>query len=177
MSIVHASHGRLIDRMAYGVDGLVLAQIRKHSATRSTDPQRLLNELRTLEDAPLYAAALADPTSMFFEPDYVQVSKRLLAPHRVGLFEWSWRSQHPLMFPGLERKYRARRANQRAVLRTLKLKLSGSTIAIVVNGFSSGHHLVERLMPAQARRGQTWLGSNADGTEGEYESLAIVRWS
>lgn len=82
---------------------------------------------------------------MFEEPATTEVSKRLLAPHRVGFFEWSWHSQHPLMFPDLRRTFRERRANQTARLRMLNLKLKGSTVAIVVNGFSSGHHLIERL--------------------------------
>jgi pimeloyl-ACP methyl ester carboxylesterase len=49
------------------------------------------------------------------------------------------------MFPDVLPTFRERRANQKARLRLLNLKLEGSTVAIVVNGFSSGHHIIERL--------------------------------
>jgi hypothetical protein len=50
-----------------------------------------------------------------------------------------------MLFPEIEERYRAERANQRAVLRVMTPRLRGTTVAIVVNGFASGHHLIERL--------------------------------
>ena len=49
-----------------------------------------------------------------------------------------------MIFGDFEEEYRAYRTNRRAILRMLKLRVKGSPIAILVNGFSSGHHLIER---------------------------------
>jgi pimeloyl-ACP methyl ester carboxylesterase len=50
-----------------------------------------------------------------------------------------------MIFGGIEREYRSHRDNQTALLRTLNLRIKGKPMAILVNGFSSGHHLMERV--------------------------------
>jgi dienelactone hydrolase len=60
-----------------------------------------------------------------------------------------------MIFPEIEADYRSRHKNDSARLRMLKLRPKGSTMAIVINGFSSGHHLIERLAwPIQLFRRQ-----------------------
>jgi pimeloyl-ACP methyl ester carboxylesterase len=50
-----------------------------------------------------------------------------------------------LIFNDIEHEYRSHRDNQTALLRTLNLRIKGKPMAILVNGFSSGHHLMERV--------------------------------
>ena len=104
-----------------------------------------LDEFRVIQQELARTRALEDDSIMYPEPGRVEVSKRLLAPHRVGFCEWRWQSHHPLIFPHTEPDYRARKRNQTARLRMLKLRPEGSTMAIIINGFSSGHHIIERL--------------------------------
>ena len=155
-NIVVRPRGNIVDQIAYGLDGFIAEQMKKLSPDddASASAERL-RDLRTIRDELLNNGALEDDALMFPEPGYVSISKRLLPPHKVGFYEWRWRSHHPLIFPEIEADYRSRRSNQKARLRMLKLKVPGSTIAIVINGFSSGHHLIERLAwPIQMFRRQ-----------------------
>jgi dienelactone hydrolase len=138
--------GSLGDQIAYGLDGLILSQMKKLSpdSDASAVAERL-RDMRMIQDELVDNGALEDDALMFPEPGPVNVTRRLLPPQKVGFYEWRWQSHHPLIFPEIAANYRSRRANQTGRLRMLKLKPKGSTMAIVINGFSSGHHLIERL--------------------------------
>lgn len=154
--LVVRPHGNLGDQIAYGLDGFIVSQMKKLAPddNASVSAERL-RDLLAIQDELVNNGALEDDALMFPEPGEVTVTRRLLPPHRVGYYEWRWKSHHPLIFPEIEANYRSRRANQTGRLRMLKLKPKGSTMAIVINGFSSGHHLIERLAwPIQLFRRQ-----------------------
>lgn len=144
-NIVVRPRGSIGDRIAYRLDGLIVSQMKKLSPDDPGGAPARLQDLRAIQDELTKTGALENDALMFPAPGNVKVSRRLLPPHRVGFYEWRWRSHHPLIFTEIEANYRSRRANQAARLRMLKLKVPGSTMAIMINGFSSGHHLVERL--------------------------------
>jgi hypothetical protein len=146
MEIVVRPPGSIKDRLAYGLDGFIVSQMMKLAPDETEAVEKRLAEFRAIQEELAETRALEDDGIMYPKPGHVKVSKRLLAPHRVGFREWRWPSQHPLIFPQIEADYRSRRRNQTARLRMLKLKPKGSTMAIIINGFSSGHHIVERLM-------------------------------
>ena len=146
MEIIVRPPGSITDHVAYGLDGFVVSQMMKLAPSEEESVAERLAEFRAIQEELAETGALEDDSVMYPKPGHVQISKRLLAPHRVGFHEWRWPSHHPLVFPQIEDDYRSRRRNQTARLRMLKLKPRGSTIAIIINGFSSGHHIVERLM-------------------------------
>ncbi len=143
MEAVARPRRNLFDQLAYGLDGFCCAQLKKLAP--DDDPTERLRELRQVHAELKNSGALQNDSLLFPEPERTKIRKRLLAPHRVGFYDWRWQSRHPLIFPEIEDDYRSRRANQGASLRLLKLRPRGSTMAIVINGFSSGHHIIERL--------------------------------
>ena len=145
MEIVVRPPGSLTDHLAYGLDGIIVSQMMKLSPNETETATARLADFRAIQEELAYSRALEDDSIMYPEPGRVEVSKRLLAPHRVGFREWRWPSHHPLIFREIEADYRSRRRNQIARLRMLKLQPKGSTMAIIINGFSSGHHIIERL--------------------------------
>ena len=146
MDIVIRPPASIQDRVAHGLDGLIVSQMMKLAPDETESADLRLAEFREIRRELAETRALEDDAIMYPRPGHVQVSKRLLAPQRVGFHEWRWPSRHPLIFPQIESDYRSRRRNQTARLRILKLRPKGSTMAIIINGFSSGHHIVERLM-------------------------------
>jgi len=76
------------------------------------------------------------------------------------------------MFPDVLPTFRERRANQKARLRLLNLKLEGSTVAIVVNGFSSGHHIIERLAHYE-KQASSPGGAELQGVE-ERQGVEVI---
>lgn len=155
MEIIVRPPGSIADHLAYGLDGFIVSQMMKLAPAGDDLVAERLAEFRAIQEELAAIRALEDDATMYPKPGPVEISKRLLAPHRVGFHEWRWPSHHPLIFPQLEVDYRSRRRNQTARLRMLKLKPKGATMAIIINGFSSGHHIVERLMwPIQFFRRQ-----------------------
>jgi hypothetical protein len=148
--------GSLADQIAYGLDGLIVSQMKKLAPDDDASAvAERLRDLRAIQAELVKSGALQDDALMFPEPGQVNVTRRLLPPHKVGFYEWRWPSRHPMIFPEIEVDYRSRHRNDKARLRMLKLKPKGSTMAIVINGFSSGHHLIERLAwPIQLFRRQ-----------------------
>jgi dienelactone hydrolase len=138
--------GSISDQIAYGLDSLIISQVKKLApADDAGSLTERLRDMRAIQDELVSNGALADDALMFPEPGKVNVTRRLLPLHKVGFYEWRWQSHHPMIFPEIEAKYRSRHRNGRARLRMLKLKPKDSTMAIVINGFSSGHHLIERI--------------------------------
>ena len=135
----------LVQKLAYKADGVLVAQIGKLKPSDLKAPQELIHDLTAFASSNDYRAYRHKPSDLFPTPGRIAVKKRWLAPHRVGFAEWSWQSLHPLVFKGIKREYRSHRDNQTALLRTLNLKIKGKPMAILVNGFSSGHHLMERV--------------------------------
>lgn len=137
-------HG-LVQKLAYKTDGFLVSQIGKLQPSDLKDPPELVHDLTAFASSDDYRAYRSNPAGLFPAPGRIDVKKRWLAPHRVGFAEWSWQSLHPLVFKGIEHEYRSHRDNQTALLRTLNLRIKGRPMAILVNGFSSGHHLMERV--------------------------------
>jgi pimeloyl-ACP methyl ester carboxylesterase len=135
----------LIQKLAVRADGVLVAQIGKLKPSDLKEPPELMHDLAAFAASDDYRAYRADSGELFPAPGRINVKKRLLAPHRVGFSEWTWQSIHPLMFRGIRHEYRSHRDNQTARLRTLNLRIKGRPMAILVNGFSSGHHLMERV--------------------------------
>ena len=135
----------LVQNLAHGVDGFLVSQIAKLRPSDLKDPPELVHDLTAFASSADYQTYRACQSDLFPTPGRIDVKKRWLAPHRVGFAEWSWQSLHPLIFAGIEREYRSHRDNQTALLRTLNLRIKGKPMAILVNGFSSGHHLMERV--------------------------------
>ena len=135
----------LIQKLAYKADGFLVSQIAKLQPADLKEPPELLRDLTAFASTDDYRAYRSNPASLFPAPGRIDVQKRWLAPHRVGFAEWSWQSIHPLIFKDIEHEYRSHRDNQTALLRTLNLRIKGKPMAILVNGFSSGHHLMERV--------------------------------
>jgi pimeloyl-ACP methyl ester carboxylesterase len=136
---------RLVQNLAHRVDGLLVSQIAKLQPSDLKEPPELVHDLTAFASSADYQTYRACQSDLFPNPGRIDVKKRWLAPHRVGFAEWSWQSLHPLIFAGIEHEYRSHRDNQNALLRTLNLRIKGKPMAILVNGFSSGHHLMERV--------------------------------
>lgn len=137
-------HG-LVQKLAYRTDGFLVSQVRKLQPADLKAPPELVHDLTAFASSEDYRAYRDSGGDLFPTPGRIAVRKRWLAPHRVGFAEWSWHSQHPLIFKSIKREYRSHRDNQNALLRTLNLRIKGRPMAILVNGFSSGHHLMERV--------------------------------
>jgi pimeloyl-ACP methyl ester carboxylesterase len=135
----------LVQKLAYKADGFLVSQIGKLQPSDLKEPSELVHDLTAFASSDDYRAYRSSPGGLFPAPGRIDVKKRWLAPHRVGFAEWSWQSVHPLIFKDIEHEYRSHRDNQTALLRTLNLRIKGKPMAILVNGFSSGHHLMERV--------------------------------
>ena len=135
----------LVQTLAHRVDGLLVSQIAKLQPADLKEPPELVHDLTAFASSADYQTYRTCQSDLFPNPGRIDVKKRWLAPHRVGFAEWSWQSLHPLIFGGIEREYRSHRDNQTGLLRTLNLRIKGKPMAILVNGFSSGHHLMERV--------------------------------
>ncbi len=135
----------VIQKVAYGVDGVLVQQLTKLKPQDLKEPRELFRDLTAFASSDEYRVYRGSGEELFPGPGRIDVKKRWLAPHRVGFAEWSWRSKHPLVFKSIKREYRSHRDNQTALLRTLSLRIKGKPMAILVNGFSSGHHLMERV--------------------------------
>jgi pimeloyl-ACP methyl ester carboxylesterase len=135
----------LVQKLAYKTDGFLVSQIGKLRPSDLKEPSELVHDLTAFASSDDYRAYRSNPGDLFPAPGRIDVKKRWLAPHRVGFAEWSWQSVHPLIFKGIEHEYRSHRDNQTGLLRTLNLRIKGKPMAILVNGFSSGHHLMERV--------------------------------
>ncbi len=123
----------------------MISQLSKLKPRDLKEAPVLLDELRRFTASPDFERYVSDPEQLFPEPGPVKISKLWLMPHRIGFSEWRWTSVHPIMFRDVEPDYRSRIDNLTARLRLLKLRVKGSPVAILVNGFSSGHHLMERV--------------------------------
>jgi pimeloyl-ACP methyl ester carboxylesterase len=135
----------LVQKLAYKADGFLVSQISKLKPADLKEPPELLHALTAFASSDGYRAYRKNPSDLFPAPGRIDLKKRWLAPHRVGFTEWNWQSIHPLIFKEIEHEYRSHRDNQTALLRTLDLRIKGRPMAILVNGFSSGHHLMERV--------------------------------
>jgi pimeloyl-ACP methyl ester carboxylesterase len=144
LSSRHTPHG-LVQKLAYTTDNFLISQLGKLKPKDLKDPPALVHDLTAFASSDDYRRYRHDAGELFPAPGRIDVKKRWLAPHRVGFAEWSWQSLHPLIFKDIEREYRSHRDNQTALLRTLNLRIKGKPMAILVNGFSSGHHLMERV--------------------------------
>jgi pimeloyl-ACP methyl ester carboxylesterase len=134
-----------VQRFAYQVDGLLVSQLGKLKPSDLKEPRELVHDLTAFAASEAYRAYRQNDGRLFPDPGRIAVKKRWLAPHRVGFAEWQWRSDHPILFRDIEREYQSHVDNQTALLRTLNLRIKGKPMAILVNGFSSGHHLMERV--------------------------------
>jgi pimeloyl-ACP methyl ester carboxylesterase len=134
-----------VQKLAYQADGFLVSQIGKLKPSDLKEPPELVHDLTAFASTDDYQTYRHNPSDLFPAPGRIAVKKRWLAPHRVGFAEWSWQSVHPLIFNGIQHEYRSHRDNQTALLRTLNLRIKGKPMAILVNGFSSGHHLMERV--------------------------------
>lgn len=135
----------LLQKLAYKIDGFLIRQIGKLQPADLKEPHELVHDLIAFASSDDYRAYRNNPADLFPAPGRIDIKKRWLAPHRVGFAEWNWQSVHPLIFNDIEHVYRSHRDNQTALLRTLNLRIKGKPMAILVNGFSSGHHLMERV--------------------------------
>ncbi len=135
----------LVQKLAHKADGFLVSQIAKLQPADLKAPPELVHDLAAFASSDDYYAYRHNPADLFPTPGRIDVKKRWVAPHRVGFAEWSWQSLHPLVFKGIKHEYRSHRDNQTALLRTLNLRIKGRPMAILVNGFSSGHHLMERV--------------------------------
>jgi len=135
----------LIQKLAYKADGFLVSQIAKLQPADLKAPHDLVHDLTAFASSDDYRTYRRDAANLFPTPGRIAVKKSWLAPHRVGFAEWTWQSRHPLIFKGIHDEYRSHRDNQTGLLRTLNLRIKGRPMAILVNGFSSGHHLMERV--------------------------------
>jgi pimeloyl-ACP methyl ester carboxylesterase len=134
-----------VQKLAYRIDGFLVEQLAKLKPEDLKEPAELIHDLTAFASSDEYHTYRDGSENLFPNPGRIDVKKRWLSPHRVGFTEWSWQSIHPLLFRGIEHEYRSHRDNQTALLRTLSLRIKGKPMAILVNGFSSGHHLIERV--------------------------------
>lgn len=135
----------LVQKLGYQVDGFLVSQIGKLQPADLKEPAELVHDLTAFASSDEYRAYRDSAQDLFPTPGRIAVKKRWLAPHRVGFAEWTWHSEHPLIFKSIKHEYRSHRDNQTALLRTLNLRIKRRPMAILVNGFSSGHHLMERV--------------------------------
>ena len=134
-----------VQKLAYETDKLLVSKLASLKPSDLKNASELIHDVADFAQTPVYQAYRDNPEAIFPDPVRTAVEKRWLAPHRVGFAEWSWQSIHPLIFTDIEPVYRGHRENQTALLRTLNLRIKGKPMAILVNGFSSGHHLLERV--------------------------------
>ncbi len=134
-----------VQKLAYETDKLLVSKLASLKPSDLKDASELIQDVADFAHTPAYRAYRDHPEAIFPDPVRTAVEKRWLAPHRVGFAEWSWQSIHPLIFKDIEPIYRGHTENQTALLRTLNLRIKGKPMAILVNGFSSGHHLLERV--------------------------------
>jgi len=134
-----------VQKLAYDTDQLLVSKLASLKPRDLKDASELVQDVADFAKTPAYQAYRDDPEALFPNPARTAIEKRWLAPHRVGFTEWTWQSIHPLVFEDIEPVYRSHRENQTALLRTLNLRIKGKPMAILVNGFSSGHHLLERV--------------------------------
>jgi len=135
----------VVQKLAYRADSFLVAQISKLQPSDLKEPDALVHDLTAFASSEDYQTYRGNAGGLFPAPGRIDVKKRWLPPQRVGFAEWSWRSKHPLIFKSIKREYRSHRDNETARLRTLSLRIKGRPMAILVNGFSSGHHLMERV--------------------------------
>ncbi len=134
-----------IERLAYRTDGFLISQLGKLKPSDLKEPPELIHDLTAFASSDDYRAYRHGGADLFPAPGRIDIKKRWLGPHRVGFAEWCWQSRHPIVFRNIKREYRSHVDNQTALLRTLNLRIKGKPMAILVNGFSSGHHLIERV--------------------------------
>jgi len=134
-----------IQKLAYETDAFLVSQLAKLKPSDLKEASELVQDVADFAATPAYKAYRGNRDGLFPAPKRIDVKKRWLAPYRIGLAEWSWPSVHPLIFNDIEHAYRSHEDNQTALLRTLNLRIKGKPMAILVNGFSSGHHLLERV--------------------------------
>ena len=135
----------VLERAAITVDSAVLSLVHHIPGDGPTSAAKRIERDTALLLSEEHKRCVESLEWTFPVPSAVEVEKRWLLPHRVGFQEWTWKSEPPLAFPAIERAYRAHPENSRAVMRTVDLRMKGRPMAIIVNGFSSGHHIVERL--------------------------------
>lgn len=134
-----------MQRLAHETDKLLVSKLASLKPRDLKDASDLIDDVAHFAQTPAYQTYRNNPEAIFPEPPPTDVEKRWLAPHRVGFAEWNWPSIHPLIFGDIEPAYRGYAENQTALLRILNLRIKGKPMAILVNGFSSGHHLLERV--------------------------------
>ena len=134
-----------IHKLAYETDAFLVSQLAKLKPSDLKEASELVQDVAAFAATPAYKKYRGNPDCLFPAPGRIDVTKRWLAPYRIGLAEWSWPSVHPLIFNDIEQEYRSHEVNQTALLRTLNLRIEGKPMVILVNGFSSGHHLLERV--------------------------------
>jgi pimeloyl-ACP methyl ester carboxylesterase len=135
-------HG-CVQKLAYKTDALLVSQLAKLKPSDLKEASELVQDVAEFAATPAYKAYRGDPDGLFPTPGRIDVKKRWLPPYRIGRAEWSWPSVHPLIFEDIEQVYRSHEDNQTALLRTMNPQIKGKPMAILVNGFSSGHHLLE----------------------------------
>ena len=134
-----------VQKLAHETDKVLVSKLASLKPRDLKDASELIEDVVSFTETPAYQAYRDNPEALFPDPGRATVDKRWLAPHRVGFAEWNWQSIHPFIFKDIEPAYRSHEENQTAVLRTLNLRIKGKPMAILVNGFSSGHHLLERV--------------------------------
>ena len=134
-----------IHKLAYETDAFLVSQLAKLKPSDLKEASELVQDVAAFAATPAYKEYRGNPDCLFPAPGRIEVTRRWLAPYRIGLAEWSWPSVHPLIFNDIEQEYRSHEVNQTALLRTLNLRIEGKPMVILVNGFSSGHHLLERV--------------------------------
>ena len=134
-----------IHKLAYATDAFLVSQLAKLKPSNLKEASELVQDVAAFAATPAYKEYRGNPGCLFPTPGRMDVTKHWLAPYRIGLAEWSWPSVHPLIFNDIEQEYRSHEVNQTALLRTLNLRIEGKPMVILVNGFSSGHHLLERV--------------------------------
>jgi pimeloyl-ACP methyl ester carboxylesterase len=132
-----------VQKLAYETDKLLVSKLASLKPSDLKDASELIQDVADFAETSAYHTYRDNPEVLFPDPVPTAIKKRWLAPHRVGFTEWTWQSIHPLIFEDIEPVYRSYRENQKALLRTLNLRIKGKPMAILVNGFSSGHHLLE----------------------------------
>ncbi len=135
----------LIEKLSVRTDDFLVSQLAKLKPSDLKEPDELIADLVGFEATDGFEAYRLGSSDLFPNPGRISVKRKWLPPHRVGFAEWSWQSIHPLLFRDIRYEYRSHRDNQTARLRTLNLRIKGRPMAILVNGFSSGHHLIERV--------------------------------
>ena len=131
-------------KLAIALDDWALGQIRKLAPTDLPEAQTWLDGTREIA-ASIKPEYFSEPDSFFTPPGPVTVHTKRLSCARVGALELRWDSQPPMVFKDIEEEYRSHRVNNLARLRVLSNRIKGRPVAIFVNGFASGHHVLERL--------------------------------